>query len=112
MAGTLAYPENLHTFIENVTAQGLVRSRSDYYPFGSRMGTYAEAADANDRWRFSGKEWQEETTLNQKTVGIAHEFSHVLLFIMGRPFRHGDENADTYIENRSRLMSRRLGYDN
>ena len=54
----------------------------------------------------------ENTTLNQKTVGIAHEFSHVLLFVMGLPFRHGDSNADIYIENRSKYMSRRLGYDN
>ena len=41
-------------------AQGVVRSRSDYYPFGTRTGTYAEAADADWRWRFSGKEWQAE----------------------------------------------------
>jgi len=41
-------------------AQGAVRSRSDYYPFGTRTGTYAEAADADGRWRFSGKEWQAE----------------------------------------------------
>ena len=38
----------------------VVRSRSDYYPFGTRAGTYAEAADADGRWRFSGKEWQAE----------------------------------------------------
>ena len=34
--------------------------RSDYYPFGTRTGTYAAAADADGRWRFSGKEWQAE----------------------------------------------------
>ena len=38
----------------------VVRSRSDYYPFGTRTGTYAEAAAADGRWRFSGKEWQAE----------------------------------------------------
>lgn len=43
-----------------VDAQGVVRSRSDYYPFGTRTGTYAEAADADGRWRFSGKEWLAE----------------------------------------------------
>ena len=41
-------------------AQGVVRSRSDYYPFGTRTGSYEETGGADGRWRFSGKEWQAE----------------------------------------------------
>ena len=52
--------DHLGSVRATVDAQGVVRSRSDYYPFGTRTGTYAEAADADGRWRFSGKEWQAE----------------------------------------------------
>lgn len=38
----------------------VVRSRSDYYPFGTRTGFYEETGGADSRWRFSGKEWQAE----------------------------------------------------
>ena len=38
----------------------VVRSRSDYYPFGTRTGSYEETGGADGRWRFSGKEWQAE----------------------------------------------------
>ena len=34
--------------------------RSDYYPFGTRTGSYEETGGADGRWRFSGKEWQAE----------------------------------------------------
>ena len=52
--------DHLGSVRSTADAQGAVRSRSDYYPFGTRTGTYAEAADADGRWRFSGKEWQAE----------------------------------------------------
>ncbi len=52
--------DHLGSVRATVDAQGAVRSRSDYHPFGGRTGTYAETGDADGRWRFSGKEWQEE----------------------------------------------------
>lgn len=50
--------------------------------------------------------------INHRTVGIAHEFGHAILFLRGEPYQHGNSSADNYIYRKSTLMSRRLGYDN
>ena len=50
-------------------------------------------------------------SLNHRTVGIAHEFGHVLLYINGMPYKHGDKKVDSFIYGKASLMSKRLGYD-
>ncbi len=48
-----------------------------------------------------------------QAVGLAHEFSHVILYLRGLPYRHDMGGpADVFIYNRAKMMSRRLGYDN
>lgn len=51
-------------------------------------------------------------TLNHRTVGIAHEFGHVILYLRNMPFSHGEPNVNNFIFNkRADIMSKRLGYD-
>ncbi len=49
--------------------------------------------------------------LNHRTVGVAHEFAHVVLFLMGKPFGHRQPGVDEFIYGRTKHMSRKLGYD-
>lgn len=49
--------------------------------------------------------------LNHRTVGIAHEFGHVVLYLKGMPHKHGEPGVDSYIYKKSGMMSKRLGYD-
>lgn len=48
---------------------------------------------------------------NHRTVGAAHEFGHVLLYMRGLPYQHNQAGVDPFIYKRSNAMSRRLGYD-
>ena len=50
-------------------------------------------------------------SLNQRTVGIAHEFGHVIKYMRKEPYRHGEKGVDEFIIKRSTAMSKRLGYD-
>ena len=51
-------------------------------------------------------------TLNHRTVGIAHEFGHVILYLRNMPFSHGQPGVDNFVYNRrADIMSKRLGYD-
>jgi len=50
-------------------------------------------------------------TLNHRTVGIAHELGHVVLYLRGLPYGHGQAGVDNFIYNRSTNMLKRLGYD-
>ena len=51
-------------------------------------------------------------TLNHQTVGIAHEFGHVILYLRNVPFSHGQPGVNNFIYNkRADVMSKRLGYD-
>ncbi|MBR4818161.1 MAG: hypothetical protein IKZ72_05925 [Bacteroidales bacterium] len=51
-------------------------------------------------------------TLNQRTVGAAHEFAHVLLYFRGLPYQHWQTvESDAFISNKASGMSKRLGYD-
>ena len=50
-------------------------------------------------------------SLNQRTVGVAHEFGHVVLYLRGLPFSHGQKGVDPFVYGRSSFMSKRLGYD-
>ena len=51
-------------------------------------------------------------TLNHRTVGIAHEFGHVSLYLRNVPFSHGQPGVNNFIYNkRADVMSKRLGYD-
>ena len=50
-------------------------------------------------------------TLNHRTVGMAHEFGHVILYLRGLPFSHGKTGVDDFVYGRSTIMSKRLGYD-
>ena len=49
-------------------------------------------------------------TLNQRTVGLAHEFGHVILYLRNLPFGHGQNNVDPFVYRRNDDMMRRLGY--
>ena len=50
--------------------------------------------------------------LNHRTVGLAHELGHAILYVRGKPYQHGDPGVDTFIyKQRATPMSIRLGYD-
>ena len=50
--------------------------------------------------------------LNHRTVGVAHEFGHVILFLHGLPYRHQEPGVDSFVyDKRATPMSQRLGYD-
>lgn len=50
--------------------------------------------------------------LNHRTVGIAHEFGHVILYLRGLPFGHTQPGVDKFVyDERATIMSKRLGYD-
>ena len=50
-------------------------------------------------------------SLNHQTVGMSHEFGHVLLYLRGKPSGHGDPGVDSFVYSRASAMSKRLGYD-
>ncbi len=50
-------------------------------------------------------------SLNHITVGMAHEFGHVILFLNGEPSGHGEPGVDSFVYSRASEMSKRLGYD-
>jgi len=50
-------------------------------------------------------------SLNHRTVGIAHEFGHVVLYFRGLPYGHTQPGVDMFVYGRSTKMSKRLGYD-
>ena len=50
-------------------------------------------------------------TINQRSVGIAHEFGHVVPYLKGKPYSHPNPDVDMGINSRTTLVSRRLGYD-
>ena len=49
-------------------------------------------------------------TLNQRAVGLAHEFGHVILYLRDLPFGHGQKGVDAFVYGRNDNMMRRLGY--
>jgi hypothetical protein len=53
----------------------------------------------------------EKGSLNHQTVGIAHEFGHVILYLRGLPYGHRQPGVDEFVYNRHGKMSKRLGYD-
>ena len=50
-------------------------------------------------------------SLNHRTVGLAHEFGHVILYLNNRPYGHTQLGVDEFVGVRSTTMSKRLGYD-
>ena len=48
--------------------------------------------------------------LNHRTVGIAHEFGHVILYLRGLPFGHSQIGVDSFVYGRNDNMMLRLGY--
>ena len=50
-------------------------------------------------------------SLNHRSVGMAHEFGHVILYLRGMPSGHGDPGVDDFVYSRASAMSKRLGYD-
>ena len=53
----------------------------------------------------------EKSSINHRSLGIAHEFGHVLLYLKGKPFGHGQSGVDDFIYGKSDIMLKRLGYD-
>ena len=49
-------------------------------------------------------------TLNHRTVRIAHEFGHVLLYLRGLPFGHSQRGVDSFVYKKNDNMMKRLGY--
>ena len=49
-------------------------------------------------------------TLNHRTVGIAHEFGHVILYLRNKPFSHTQKGVDSFVYGRNDKMLKRLGY--
>jgi len=49
--------------------------------------------------------------LNHRAIGIAHEFGHVILYLRNQPFSHGQPGVNSFIDRRSSIMSKRLGYE-
>lgn len=49
--------------------------------------------------------------INAQSIGIAHEFAHVLLYLRGKPSGHGEPGVDEFVYGRATMMSKRLGYD-
>ena len=51
-------------------------------------------------------------TINQQTVGLAHEFGHVILYMRNQYHGHSKKESNVFIyDQRATPMSRRLGYD-
>lgn len=50
-------------------------------------------------------------SLNHRTVGLAHEFGHVILFLNNKPYGHTQPGVDDFVYGRATMMSKRLGYD-
>ena len=72
------------------------------YPI--QYGEYKSSRNGNIQILINSK-----GTLNHQSVGIAHEFAHVTLFLRGLPHSHS-KNGD-YIYNRQFNVMKRLGYD-
>ena len=49
--------------------------------------------------------------LNHRTVGIAHEFGHVVLYLRGTYYSHNQPGVNSFINMRATEVSKRLGYD-
>ena len=49
--------------------------------------------------------------LNHRTVGIAHEFGHVILYLRGTYYSHNQPGVNSFINVRTTEVSKRLGYD-
>ena len=50
-------------------------------------------------------------TLNQRSVGIAHEFAHIVLFLRHLPHGHTEQGVDDFIYKRQWNVMKRFGYD-
>jgi RHS repeat-associated protein len=50
--------------------------------------------------------------INHQTIGIGHEFGHVVLFLRGMKYSHPDHDVDSFINIRVNTLKNRLGYDN
>ena len=50
--------------------------------------------------------------INHQTIGIGHEFGHVVLFLRGKNYSHPDRDVDSFIDIRVNTLKKRLGYDN
>ena len=48
--------------------------------------------------------------LNHQTVGMAHEFGHVILYLRGLPHYHDAEGVNAFIGKRTSEVAKRLGY--
>ena len=50
--------------------------------------------------------------INHQTIGIGHEFGHVILFLRGKKYSHPNHDVDSFINRRVNILKKRLGYDN
>ena len=109
------------SFILPVLAQNNTGNDSNWYnPYGGLM-----ANSTNGRWHVMDPLCEKyydvspyaycagdgKGSLNQKTVGVAHEFAHVVLYLRNLPFGHRQPNVDNFVYGRSTFISKKLGYD-
>ena len=107
--------------ITSLSRNGLLDDGNyDYYPYGGLM-----ANSTNGRWHVMDPLCEKyydvspyaycagdgKGSLNQKTVGVAHEFAHVVLYLRNLPFGHRQPNVDNFVYGRSTFISKKLGYD-
>jgi RHS repeat-associated protein len=52
-----------------------------------------------------------KSNINQRSVGIAHEFGHAILYMRGQPYWHPLKEVDKFVYGRATKMARRFGYD-
>ena len=49
--------------------------------------------------------------INAQSIGIVHEFGHVILHLRRLPSGHRQSGVDSFVYGRASMMSKRLGYD-
>ena len=50
-------------------------------------------------------------TYNHQYVGLAHELGHIILYLQGSAFGHGQIGVDAAITLRENQLKDKLGYD-
>ena len=67
---------------------------------------YKQSTNGNIQIIINGK-----GNINAQSIGLAHEFGHVILYMRDLPSGHGQLGVNDFVYERASLMSKRLGYD-
>lgn len=110
---TTPYEVNDYDF--DIETQSLIKLRGE--PLGKHIqgnlgqtlypnSGYKRSTNGNIQIIINGK-----GNLNAQSIGIAHEFGHILLHLRGLPSAHYQPGVDSFVFGRATMMSKRLGYD-